>query len=782
MDMKTLPLALDEHRIMKYSIMTILFLATLLALSSPVYGQDFYDIESVNTIEITFAEANWEEILAAFYDADSDERLVGNAIINGLEYDSVGVRYKGNSTYFSVDGPKKPLNIKLDHVIDNQEIDSYGTLKLSNVFKDPSFVRETLSYEIARKYTPASLANYMDVYVNDEHIGLYSSIQSVDKNFLDDHFQSDENAHFKGDVTGDPGPNGGSANLAYLGPDSTSYYTSYEIKSDFGWEEMVNLCDTLNNYTPAVEEILDIDRTLWHMAFHNVLVNLDSPINMIHNFYLYRADNRQFNYIFWDLNEAFGSFSRVGFQNYSIQQLQHLDPFVNTTNPEFPVLENLLTDPDLQKKYIAHMRTILEENFSNGWYETRAYEIQDIIDEHVLADLNKFYTYNDFLGNVEDQVGNIPGIVQLMEERSDFLLSSADFMNEPEIYQINISPEIVPPNSEIWITADVGNATDVTLAYRQQHGDKFETAAMYDDGEHNDGASNDGIYGAYLFVDSFGAQYYVYAENNDAGTFSPARAAYEYHSVDVIDDLSDVVINELLASNDTTVADQDGEYDDWVELYNTGDQDIPLLGTFLTDDEANLYKWAFPDTSIAAHDYLIIWVDDDVEQAGLHAPFKLSAGGESVLLVDQSGGIIDDIDFGAQDTDISFGRYPNGSGPFRQMTPTFSAENVDGVAGVDEEDSDLPHDVSLYQNYPNPFNASTTIQYELRSADQVKIRIINLLSEEVITLVDTRVAAGKHAVVWNGQDRHGQRVSSGIYLSVLQSGEHHLINKMIMLK
>jgi len=137
----------------------------------------------------------------------------------------------------------------------------------------------------------------------------------------------------------------------------------------------------------------------------------------------------------------------------------------------------------------------------------------------------------------------------------------------------------------------------------------------------------------------------------------------------------DLVINEFMAANATTVADQDGEYDDWVELYNNGVVDIPLLGVYLSDDTGVPGQWAFPDTTIGAGDYLIVWTDNDEEQEGLHANFKLSASGESVVIADLGWNIIDDIDYGNQTDDISYGRYPNGIGSFSIMPPTFAAEN-----------------------------------------------------------------------------------------------------------
>ncbi len=136
-----------------------------------------------------------------------------------------------------------------------------------------------------------------------------------------------------------------------------------------------------------------------------------------------------------------------------------------------------------------------------------------------------------------------------------------------------------------------------------------------------------------------------------------------------------VVINEFMADNASTVADQDGEYDDWIELYNTGDYEISLNDYYLSDDSEDLTQWTFPDISIQAGEYLTIWADSDEEQEGLHAGFKLSASGESIFLVDSTLQIIDEVTFGDQASDISTGRYPDGTGSFTTMNPTFSAAN-----------------------------------------------------------------------------------------------------------
>jgi len=293
-----------------------------------INSQNFYDINTINTIEITFEESNWDYLLDQLAAAGNEERLVGIVSVNGQVFDSVGIRYKGNSTY-NANQVKNPLNIKLDHIIDDQLIEGYGTLKLANVFKDPSFVREVLSYEIARSYLPASQANYANVYINGTHLGLYTSDQSVDKFFMRTHFASDENTRVKGEITSSGGsPSGGV--WEYYGDDSSSYYGLYDMKSDYGWGELINFLDTLNNHNSSVEQVLNVDRHLWFLAFSNLFVNLDGPINNPQNYYIYKDDAGRFNPIPWDLNESFGVFtSHQTLGQLNTVQLQQFSPFVN---------------------------------------------------------------------------------------------------------------------------------------------------------------------------------------------------------------------------------------------------------------------------------------------------------------------------------------------------------------------------------------------------------------------------------------------------------------------
>jgi hypothetical protein len=181
---------------------------------------------------------------------------------------------------------------------------------------------------------------------------------------------------------------------------------------------------------------------------------------------------------------------------------------------------------------------------------------------------------------------------------------------------------------------------------------------------------------------------------NGTGDFQDMDATFNAENTEGITDptdpelmvsalAGDLVVNEFMASNDATVADQDGEFDDWIELHNNTDAAISLAGFFLTDDIDELTKWTLPaGTAIAAGGYLIIWADGDTDQDGLHADFSLSAGGETLLLLDADGALVDSVTYTEQTADISHGRFPNGTGGFKDMTPTFNAENSDGIVST----------------------------------------------------------------------------------------------------
>ncbi|MBI9032647.1 T9SS type A sorting domain-containing protein, partial [bacterium] len=104
-----------------------------------------------------------------------------------------------------------------------------------------------------------------------------------------------------------------------------------------------------------------------------------------------------------------------------------------------------------------------------------------------------------------------------------------------------------------------------------------------------------------------------------------------------------------------------------------------------------------------------------------------------------------------------------------------------GYTGNDQYVLPVSQALSL-SNYPNPFNPETTIQFDIAEESTVKLQIYNIRGQLVKILVNTRLNAGKHSIVWNGTNENKEKVSSGIYLYKVSSGEENRVNKMILMK
>ena len=129
------------------------------------------------------------------------------------------------------------------------------------------------------------------------------------------------------------------------------------------------------------------------------------------------------------------------------------------------------------------------------------------------------------------------------------------------------------------------------------------------------------------------------------------------------------IISEFMAQNDTVLADEDGAFSDWIEIYNPGPSATNLNGFYLTDDASNLTKWQLPAQTVAAGGYIVVFASGKnraVAGAQLHTSFSLDADGEYLALV-ASNGVTVISSFGAaypkQHPDIAYGRQTSGTNP-----------------------------------------------------------------------------------------------------------------------
>lgn len=144
----------------------------------------------------------------------------------------------------------------------------------------------------------------------------------------------------------------------------------------------------------------------------------------------------------------------------------------------------------------------------------------------------------------------------------------------------------------------------------------------------------------------------------------------------VVEETPKILINELLPKNTQYGSDQDGEFDDWIEIYNPADVDQDISGYYLSDSKKEVTKWKFPDgTVINKMGYLIVWADGDTTQTGLHTNFKLSADGENVVLLTPEQDLINLLEYPATFKEQSWARKPNATGEFEWSVPTFNSAN-----------------------------------------------------------------------------------------------------------
>lgn len=698
-----------------------------LILASVGYAQDFFDTDEIQKIEITFTQTNWDDILDTYYNAGSTYRLVGTVTLNDdIQLDSVGIRYKGNSSYDST-RTKNPLNIKLDFIKGKQEIDGRNVLKLSNVFRDPSFVREVVSYEIARKYLPSPASNFAKVYINGTYIGLYVNDESTNLSFLGRHFFKSNYPYFEGDFSVGTAPVGCASGLpvvmGYLGTSQTCYEQYYALQSNNtnDWNELITALDTFNNYTSSMDNAVYVDRLLWMLAFDNVMVNLDAPINAPHNFSLYKDKTDRFNPILWDLNESFGSYNSIGGPGgttLSITELQQLSPWQNATNTNYSILSKPFQDDRFKKMYIAKMKTIFNENINNDLYSQRASELQTIISSSVTSDANKFYSTAEFTQNLNSSVQGRIGLTELMNGRKTYLNSQVDFLKvAPVVSNITNSPTEVHSNTAVTISAEITGSNYVYLGYRFSPKEKFTKVQM---------TANGNTHSAVVNVQHADIQYYIWAENDDAGIFSPERAEYEFHRIGVS---ADVVINELQSSNRSTQFDVLGYYSDWIELHNNTDASIDISGYYLTDNKDTLTKWQIPNQSIDANGYVIFWADKKIDETN-HTNFQLTKNGESLYLVNPAMSIIDQVTYTHMPTDQSYSRIPNGRGPFVITEPTFEIKNSSDTTTIAIEEVNA--ESNFYSIYPNPSNAYVYIKSMHKESKNLIIEFYDILGKMVI--------------------------------------------------
>ncbi len=702
-----------------------------------------YERATIRKVYINFTQPNYWSLLTANYATEGN--IHANMTAEGASYPGVGVRFRGNTSYTGTGtSQKKSFAIETDFVNADQTFMGYKNLKFNNAHEDPTFMREVLYNRMASRHTPIAKANYVRLYLNNEDWGIYANIQAVDKTFLKEWFMSNDGARFRATVesqtnTAQPGggmpiggmPTGGAmpggwgdgtAGMNYLGNDSATYKRYYDLKSSDisdSWQKLITACQTLSTATAAtlsaVKTTIDVDKALWFLAVENIFTDDDSYVmkGKMDYYVYYEPETGRTMPIEYDGNSSFQAAAAAS---------TAWTPFKNATNVNYPLLQKLLSIPEYRQRYLAHYRTILQETFTEANANAIIDELNTMIASEVASDTKKLYSTAQYTSGV-------PALKSFVATRRAFLLSNAEaaqvapaIASAPYFNAAGKESTAPAPNETVSVRAKITSASGVNkvnLYYASGVVGNFTTAQMFDDGVHNDGAANDGVYGGTIpgFAAGTFVRYYVEAiANNSAlsASYMPPGAEHDVFVFTVSaasaagSSAKGVVVNELVASNTNGATDEAGDFEDWIELYNTNAIAVDLSGLYLSDSPTNLLKWKIPTgTTIPANGYLLVWADEEAAEGPLHANFKLSASGESVILSDSTSAIIDQITFPAQTANMSYARVPNGTGGFVIQTPSPRANN--GLTSTSVRDiSGLIEELALY---PVPVSGMLTAQF-----------------------------------------------------------------------
>ncbi|MGB3547572.1 MAG: CotH kinase family protein [Saprospiraceae bacterium] len=447
----------------------------------------------------------------------------------------VAVRYRTGRGF----QPGEARNSMLIELPTGTTINGSGQIWLGSALRDPSLVREVLAAEMANRFFAAPEAGFAKLYVNGQYRGLFVLQEAVDSDFLDRHFDD-----------------GGKGNL-FLAEANSDYvatadcaphrYNALETERDpscFGQFYQLLQAD---NYAPLARfsqnvsaETVDLDATLWMLAFNNLFVNLYSYSGQFaNNYYLYqRASDQKWVPIPGEMNLAFGGYKNSGGQasDLDLDQLAQLDPLLHADDATRPLISKLLADPINRMTYQSHLRTLLQEYVLSGWLEKRTNFLRERIRPAVESDSSRFYEMADFDRATTETIGRrsrVPGLLAFMQQRGDYLRKQSVYTAlPPAIKEQGVRARekfSAEKLDEFRVYALVDDFPKGAVLYYRLGADDgpFQRLEMSDDGSHHDGEAGDGTFGAVVpAAGNTTLHYYLRTENAAAVGFSPV----DYHS------------------------------------------------------------------------------------------------------------------------------------------------------------------------------------------------------------------------------------------------------------
>lgn len=782
------------HNIFLFSLAAVLLTSFKTFAQSQDESYKVYDDTQVGRIEVTVDPA---AIQYMYSNIQSDSEFVAKIRFKNWyideTIDSVGFRLRGNT---SRESNKKSFKISFNSFKKGRKFYDIEKLNLNGEHNDPSIIRSKLCFDHFRAIgLNASRAAHTEVYINGIYYGLYMSIEHIDENFIRRHFKDNSGNLWKCLYPAD---------LTYLGDNNPEVYRNlsnngtpvYDLstnQSTGNFNEFAHLIIIINK-TPAIdfadslETIIDIPEVLKYLSMNILLGSWDSYWMLRNNYYLYHEPVKGlFHIIPYDYDNTFGI--EWGNANWS-----KVDPYnpPKVAGGTMPLAENLIANAQYRNLYTHFLEFYRDNVFKLSLWEGHIDSLLSKIKSSAMNDnyrtLDWGFTSGDFFNSYSaNSYSNQHvkfGLKQYVNLRNSSLSSQLSYVSsKPVIYKFDYYPKDPVASDSVYIVLSVFSPKILREAsVKLFKGD--DTVATSYPLKFSPVTGTKKVEEADRFVcvippleNASTEKFYVVLkdENNLVQTY-PRQGKISI-STPSETSTDKVVINEFLADNLNSETDPSGDHEDWVELYNPTSSKVLMTGKFLTDDPLKLSKWKFTKDSLylAPAEYMVIWLDEQQSQPGLHANFKLSKSGEFLALIDSdSTTIIDSLSFGRQLTDQSFGRYPDGSDRWNQLKPTPGVKNALLTAVEIKKHIPLEYNIKAY---PNPFNPRTSIEFQIPKDGFVSIKVYDMLGKEIATLVDEEKSAGSYRLFFDGKN-----LSSGIYFLRLSTKDNTKTIKLQLLR
>lgn len=756
-----------------------------------------YDDSQVAVIEITIAP----ERLTWIYqkqnlESDSLHPVrvhFRNAWIDE-EIDSVGFCLRGNTSRQSA---KKSLKISFNGLVKGKKLCDVEKLNLNGEHNDPSIMRSKLCWDLLQQMGAiASRASHAAVYINGQYYGLYISVEQVDEEFIENQFTDPSGNLWKclwpADLS-DRGDNPRDPRIYY--PDPLTL-RPYELKTNeylYDYSQLARLIDIINNTSlpqmaDSIDQILDIHSIMLYFSFCILSGNWDSYWPLMNNYYLYyQPRNGRFTIISYDCDNTFGA----DWFGYDWSQIIPYNPPKVNLGAR-PLAERILVIPEYRNLYTHFLDFYSQELLNPKVWEVDLDSIQHRIKPWAELDtfrtLDYGFTMDDFNNSYNaDTYSNQhikAGLKEFCRNRQTSLINQLNRVSaRPMLYSLNWNPPI--PKSDQVLQLEVAayginRVQEIKLIRWGRDSNVEDTLQLISDPILSSKRIIDRDRWSIQFPpqslpDKF--DYYLIVEDKQGQiTRYPRSGHLELAVYQPAHGL--LCLNELLAKNDGLFPDENNNYDDWVEIYNSGSDTIDLNGYYLTDNPGNQAKWKFGSGCIMAPaSYQVVWCDEESAQGIWHAGFKLSADGEYLALSDPVGNLIDSVTFPAQTTNISWGRSPDGTNFWKALSPTPGRSNTS--TSITRTDSET---ILQWKIYPNPATTRIYFCYQPALNGFTQLTVYDILGREVYRADMNTHSGASRQNEWDLRSGDGTLLPCGIYFCRLRGTQINLCRKILILR